>query len=772
MRIIQVTPGILPIPPNGWGAVEKIIWEYKQNLDKLGYTTSIEYCDDVNWDEQTIVHVHMANLANILNERRIPYVFSLHDHHTEFFGKDSEVYKENYRAIKNSVLTFVHSPHLIDFFDRLPNIVYLQHGANLQDYFFRDRTEQVLLSGHKILMIANNGIGGSMIRDRKGFLIGIEVAKRLNIPIDIMCPESNREFFNHHNPQYDKLRIFYGVSYEDSIKKMDEYTIFLNPSELEAGHPNLSITEALSMGIPTVSTCIVKMTGSISSDLNVDSFYKSVKDIINGYPSYVLDIKNNRHLLSWEIIVSKMLQQYKKSFKVSQKTQLLQNYLSFSDKNVDRQEKNGFIVNFKSGNAFCKTSIFSDGLTVLFKDKKTNRIVFWNKVDTTPGHWSSALSNEHFIDWRVEIKTGNIILHSQDLELSGKSVLLKLNNYIEVDLIKKFVELTGCIVTIKSNIDYSGSGFFIDKESDPENFYSSYNEKQLLDFFSIKGEMVDRKLVLVGSNSLGDTLVAAAYANEWCQKWNQNVDFMCKFHNILDTNFYDKMNIIPKSEDYSNYTDITVLEYVFSKPLQKGYSDQFGLEYKEIRPRLKSIKGTRPIKNNYVCLGVHTTTQAKYWNYPGAWENLSKWLRSKNVTPVCVDLYEIFGIEGNWNYLPKSSVKKIGLDFDDVINYIQHSEFFIGVSSGLSWVAYSLGKKVVLISGVTSEDNEFSENCIRIINKSVCNSCFNKTGQYKFNGGDWLWCPVNKNTNKWFECTTTISPEYVIKEIEKNNLIK
>ena len=35
MKVIQVTPGLIPIPPNGWGAVERIIWEYKLKLDEL-----------------------------------------------------------------------------------------------------------------------------------------------------------------------------------------------------------------------------------------------------------------------------------------------------------------------------------------------------------------------------------------------------------------------------------------------------------------------------------------------------------------------------------------------------------------------------------------------------------------------------------------------------------------------------------------------------------------------------------------------------------------
>ena len=36
---------------------------------------------------------------------------------------------------------------------------------------------------------------------------------------------------------------------------------------------------------------------------------------------------------------------------------------------------------------------------------------------------------------------------------------------------------------------------------------------------------------------------------------------------------------------------------------------------------------------------------------------------------------------------------KIGLNLEDTINDIYHSEFFIGLSSGLSWLAHAMGKK-------------------------------------------------------------------------------
>jgi len=41
MRIALIGPGILPIPPEGWGAVETVIWNLNSNLNDLGHQTLI-----------------------------------------------------------------------------------------------------------------------------------------------------------------------------------------------------------------------------------------------------------------------------------------------------------------------------------------------------------------------------------------------------------------------------------------------------------------------------------------------------------------------------------------------------------------------------------------------------------------------------------------------------------------------------------------------------------------------------------------------------------
>jgi autotransporter strand-loop-strand O-heptosyltransferase len=102
---------------------------------------------------------------------------------------------------------------------------------------------------------------------------------------------------------------------------------------------------------------------------------------------------------------------------------------------------------------------------------------------------------------------------------------------------------------------------------------------------------------------------------------------------------------------------------------------------------------------------------------------------------------------------------------------IENCEFFIGLSSGLSWIAHALGKRVVMISGVTTVDNEFTKDCIRLHRTDVCNSCFNKPHEYIFNSGDWLWCPEHKGTSRAFECTKKISAKQVMDALRANKWI-
>ena len=761
-KIIQITPGIIPIPSNGWGAVEKIIWEYKTQLEKTGYDVDILYTDDVI-NNDNIVHVHMANLANILHKRGIEYTFSLHDHHTEHFGKDSECYKENYEAIKNSKLTFVHSPHIIEYFDSMSNIVYLQHGANIENYQFIDRKPN---NKHRLLMMANNGLGGDPLIDRKGFLLGIEAATRLGMQLTIMCPGTNRQFFEHHIgeslPNY--VQILYDLNHNDAAEQFKLHDIFINPSSIEAGHPNLTVTESLVSGIPVVGTSFVDIPGLVRCQNNIDSLIEGINICIDRYDSLVEKARQNRDSLSWDIVVTKMLQHYKKAYGISEKEQLEWQYKNTKRLYREKEEKSGISIDFKSGRAFVKTSLFSEGLHVIFKDRRTNKILFDSKIGKNPGQWSYIYTPyDRFIDWEVSVNFGTVTIHSEKLNLSDKKVLLR--GDINKEILDMFIIETNTKIT---TTDVRVDGINYDPYADDECFYITLNSTQIEDYFKRHPRQVDKYLFMLESKALGDTIGFIPYAQKWAENKGVYVDVCVKWSGIFDSLQYPNINIIDESKISGEYTHKYHFEYIFDRPLQMGYSDQFSFEYEEIPAKIRRSNRVRPLNEKYVVIGVQTSAQCKYWNYPGGWEKLCGMLSENGLVPVAVDLYEVFGIEGHWNSLPKNSLIKVGMDFNEVIRWIEHCELFIGVSSGLSWLAYGLNKKVVMITGTTEDGNEFTKNCTTVSNRNVCNGCFNKPHLNTFNTGDWLWCPEHKGTKRQFECTKTITPDMVMEKIKEN----
>jgi glycosyltransferase involved in cell wall biosynthesis len=299
MKICQVNPGCgIPIPPPAWGAVEKIIWELTNNLKSLGHEVDIKWADEINPGEYDMVMVHVANLALNLAERGIPYVFQHHDHHAFHYGKSSDVYKQNREAMKKSIFSLVPARYLVDYFD-LPNVSYFSHGINTED-FHPNETPPLI---HNLLMLANNGLGGYGTYDRKGFELGIKLAMSLGLPITIAGPKNNENWFNE-NPWtkgYNKLTIVYEPSNDDLRQLYTSHTIFLHPSELEAGHPNLTLLEAAACGLPILG-CLESSTTFpgmkvISRDLN--QMIEGISEISQHYTEYRHQALKTAEAFSW-----------------------------------------------------------------------------------------------------------------------------------------------------------------------------------------------------------------------------------------------------------------------------------------------------------------------------------------------------------------------------------------------------------------------------------------------------------------------------------------
>jgi autotransporter strand-loop-strand O-heptosyltransferase len=107
-----------------------------------------------------------------------------------------------------------------------------------------------------------------------------------------------------------------------------------------------------------------------------------------------------------------------------------------------------------------------------------------------------------------------------------------------------------------------------------------------------------------------------------------------------------------------------------------------------------------------------------------------------------------------------------GKTLEESFNILFHAEYLVGLSSGLAWINWSLGKHTVMISGFTAKEHEFQTNITRIQNEHACNSCWANTN-FVFDPGDWDWCPIWKGTDKQHICTKSISPLTVFNSLPK-----
>lgn len=293
----------------------------------------------------------------------------------------------------------------------------------------------------------------------------------------------------------------------------------------------------------------------------------------------------------------------------------------------------------------------------------------------------------------------------------------------------------------------------------PIKVFVKYKDRIVTEVNTLQKFKNSRVFISFESKSLGDTLAWIPYCEEFRKQHNCEL-IVSTFHNYLFEKRYPEIKFVARGVVVNNIYAMIELGwfYDFNKepvdpitiPLQKAASNILGIkEHTEILPKLDFTPIERPTSNKYVCISTKSTSGCKEWFY---WQFVIDYLKS-----VEYEVFEVSYEETNFHGLSKVDDKSL----TSVMNYIHHSEFFIGLSSGLSWLAWALQKKVFMISNFTESGHEFSTNCTRIINTSVCHGCWNNP-KFKFNKGDWNWCPEHEDTPRHFECHQSIRPEKVI----------
>ena len=157
----------------------------------------------------------------------------------------------------------------------------IQENCNMILNFLGFRKEKRL-----IYVVEDNKIDNS---DHESLSLSIEAARRLELPISLLC--SNEKWLNKYkeNCDYEKLSIIKKSKNRDDLKiEYNNHDIFLSPCEEDSNLYVLSIAEPLSYGLP----CVVFTRRDIESegiefvDKDINNIVYGIKRIVENYDDY------------------------------------------------------------------------------------------------------------------------------------------------------------------------------------------------------------------------------------------------------------------------------------------------------------------------------------------------------------------------------------------------------------------------------------------------------------------------------------------------------
>ncbi len=287
---------------------------------------------------------------------------------------------------------------------------------------------------------------------------------------------------------------------------------------------------------------------------------------------------------------------------------------------------------------------------------------------------------------------------------------------------------------------------------------------------NLKGQKVS---LAFRQSAMGDLIALLPFAKEFQKRHGCELsiclpDYICEFaaHLYPEIPQTDEINF----KTYATYYPLMVVANcltvpvdVRNLPLERAGGAILGLETLPVKPTFKPTEP--PVTSNpYVCIGVQASATRKSWLYPGGWDIVVDYLKSLGYRVFCIDKNAVETSDSMTVCKPDNAEDFTG-DFSimERANMLYHAEFFIGLSSGLAWIANAVNCPVVMICGFSQSWFEFYTP-YRVANRLVCNGCFNDI-RVSFIGKK--FCPYHGGTARELECQKKIYPAQVIDAINR-----
>ena len=424
----------------------------------------------------------------------------------------------------------------------------------------------------------------------------------------------------------------------------------------------------------------------------------------------------------------------------------------------------------------------SYGLPILARNLNQYKDMFINHITNLDpfkmkNQLGMLLNSEYINPSRYDNQSGDFAAGHDKLYAHAMSVIPYKNDVKDYNITQHFVgqpflEITGTSAS-DFRIEFYDGPTLIYHDNLKCNHWIKLNREYYTQWRTVvykDGEKVYDKLlnldgrrvyIAFDSSSLGDTIAWMPYVEEFRCAHNCEV-IVSTFKNFLFEKEYPMLEFVEPGTNVTNLYAMYKIGWFYNEnkepvlpntiPLQQTATNILGLPYKEIKPRI--VNSRIQLRMRQVSIATNSTAGCKFWTREH-WQEVINYLHDQG--------YKVFNTSLEKN--PFDNCQGL-LDnsMENTIDCILHSEFFIGLSSGLSWLAWALEVPVFMIANFTDAEHEFK--CYRVTNTNVCHGCWNDP-QYKFDKGDWNWCPVHKGTDRQFECQKSVTPNMVIEEIKK-----
>jgi len=245
MKICLIGPGLKPIPSNGWGAIEIIVWDYYQVLNKLGHKVDIINTKDLNnvvnkcnKNNYDIVHIMYDNYISIVNRLICKNIYYTSHYAYITHPKFKEKYSSYFNNIFKKVISVQHKIRLKVISKEIRD-VYIKYGCS------SDRIDIIHNFAREDLFTYKN------VSDKKRSVYVAKIENRKKQYLYQKIP--NIDFVgNYYDSNFDKTNSNYlnEWSREKMYNQMTDYSNLVLLSDGE-GDP-LVVKEGLMAGLGIV----------------------------------------------------------------------------------------------------------------------------------------------------------------------------------------------------------------------------------------------------------------------------------------------------------------------------------------------------------------------------------------------------------------------------------------------------------------------------------------------------------------------------------------